>query len=116
MQTILRGARYSGPSLVATVPANSWAFVFGHEFAHQIHGFGHRGGTDPDQESRADVIGAEYAMRAGCDLSAHLAWMLARRDHGSASHGFAHDRAWGLAARFGIPRGDLPAGVRRYQR
>lgn len=114
--TIQGGEIIINPRAAIEVPPNSWAFVIGHEFAHTIHRFGHRHDTDPDQELRADIIGAEYAMNAGFDLPAHLAWILMRPDGGSASHGSRHDRALHLAAHFGISPEEIRTHVQRHHR
>jgi hypothetical protein len=104
------------PRAAAEVPPNSWAFVIGHEFAHRIHGFGHRHDTGPEQELRADIIGARYALDAGFDLSAHLAWILMRPDGGSASHGSPHDRALQLAAHYRVSPQEIRMHIHRHQR
>lgn len=85
------------------IPPNSWAFVIGHEFAHRTHGLGFQGQTNPELEFQADVAGAEYALRAGFDLAAHIAWTLSRQtDHRSPTHGSPHERAKRLGTHFGI--------------
>lgn len=103
------------PRAASEVPPNSWAFVIGHEFAHKIHQFGHRHDTDPEQELRADIIGARYAMDAGFDLPAHLAWILMRPDGGSASHGSRHDRAMRTAAHFRITPDEIERQIWRHR-
>jgi hypothetical protein len=94
------------PRSARQVPLNSWAFIFGHEFAHHVHDFGHRGHTDPEQELRADILGAEYAIRAGYDLVPYLRWMLASSRSITRSHGSMHERAHAMARYFGV-RGEL---------
>lgn len=103
------------PRAAVEVPPNTWAFVMGHEFAHRIHGFGYRYDTDPEQELRADIIGAKYAMDAGFDLPAHLAWILMRPDGWSGTHGSRHERAVQLAEHFGVSPEDIRIHFRRYQ-
>jgi hypothetical protein len=90
------------PRAAREIPPNAWAFIFGHEFAHQVHGFGHRGHTDPQQELRADILGARYAMDAGFSLETYLRWMLSRKPTSTESHGNLHTRARGLAKHYGI--------------
>jgi len=93
------------PRAAATIPPNSWAFIIGHEFAHRTHELGTHGQTNPDLEFEADVIGARYAMDAGFDLAAHIAWTLSRTgNQWSPSHGSLHDRANRLGTHYGIPR------------
>ena len=91
------------PIAARMIPPNSWAFIIGHELAHRTHGIGRQGKTNPEDEFQADVIGAEYAMKAGFDLAAHIAWALSRQsDDWSVSHGSSHERANRLGARFGV--------------
>lgn len=93
------------PKAAATIPPNSWAFIIGHEFAHRTHDLGNHGQTNPELEFQADVVGARYAMDAGFDLSAHIAWTLSRTvNQWSPSHGSLHDRANRLGHRYGISR------------
>ncbi len=104
------------PIAARTIPPNSWAFIIGHEFAHRTHGIGQQGRTSPDDEFRADVIGAEYAIKAGFDLAAHIAWTLSRQsDDWSESHGSLHDRANRLGARFGVPLQAVRMNMQRYR-
>lgn len=91
------------PRAAATIPPNSWAFIIGHEFAHRTHDLGNHGQTNPELEFQADVVGARYAMDAGFDLTAHIAWTLSRTgNRWSQSHGSLHDRAERLGHRYGI--------------
>jgi hypothetical protein len=94
------------PRAAQRVPLNSWAFIFGHEFAHHVHRFGHRGHTDPEQELRADILGAEYAMAAGYELVPYLRWMLDHSSSVTRSHGSMQERAYAMARHFGV-RGEL---------
>lgn len=91
------------PTAAATIPPNSWAFIIGHEFAHRTHGLSSPEGSNPELEAEADAVGARYAMAAGFDLAAHIDWTLAHvRDGWSPSHGSIHERAYRLAARYGL--------------
>lgn len=90
------------PRAAKEVPLNSWAFIFGHELAHQVENFGRRGHTDPQQELRADIMGAEYATRAGYQLLPYLKWMLASSPMATSSHGDMHWRAREMGKHFGI--------------
>ncbi|MFD0892119.1 hypothetical protein KBB96_11880 [Luteolibacter ambystomatis] len=91
------------PRAAREIPLNAWAFIFGHEFAHQVYNFGHRGNTNPQQELRADIIGAGYARTAGYKLVPYLHWMLSRRPDSSPSHGDLHWRAREMARHFKVP-------------
>ncbi|MGC4014609.1 MAG: hypothetical protein QM755_08865 [Luteolibacter sp.] len=91
------------PRAAREIPLNAWAFIFGHEFAHQVYNFGHRGNTDPQQELRADIIGAKYAKEAGYKLVPYLHWMFSRRPDSSPSHGDLHWRAREMARYFEVP-------------
>lgn len=90
------------PRAAKEIPLNSWAFIFGHELAHQVEDFGRRGHTDPTQELRADILGCEYAMRAGYQLLPYLKWMLSRSAMATSSHGDMHWRARQIAKHFGL--------------
>jgi len=90
------------PHAAREIPPNAWAFIFGHEFAHQVYDFGHRGHTDPAQELRADIIGAGYAKKAGYELVPYLHWMLSCHAKEDQSHGDLHERARALARHFRI--------------
>ncbi|BCU75509.1 hypothetical protein llg_02240 [Luteolibacter sp. LG18] len=105
IQAVSGGERISvNPRAAREVPLNAWAFIFGHEFAHQVYNFGHRGHTDPQQELRADIIGARYAMDAGYELRPYIRWMLSRPSHYTPSHGDLHWRAHELAKHYGVGR------------
>jgi hypothetical protein len=61
-------------------------------------------GYSPQEiELWADCIGAEYAIRAGFDLSAHLRWIFSRPDGGSTHHGSMHARALTLSHYIRVP-------------
>lgn len=89
------------PRAAREIPPNAWAFIFGHEFAHRVHRFGTRGHTDPQQELRADIIGARYAIDSGFHLESYLQWMLSRPVRTTASHGSLHWRARELGRYYG---------------
>lgn len=109
------GEIHINPRAAENIPPNSWAFIIGHEFAHRTHDIGNHGQTSPEEESKADVVGAGYAIKAGFDLSAHIAWTLSRTsDNWSASHGSLHDRANRLGAHYGISREMVTANLHRY--
>lgn len=90
------------PRAAREIPLNAWAFIFGHELAHQVHNFGHRGHTDPAQELRADIIGANYAKKAGYHLVPYLKWMFSRRASVTPTHGDFHERARAMARHFKV--------------
>lgn len=102
------------PRAAREVPPNTWAFVVGHEFAHQIHRFEPRIGIDPETEFTADLFGAEYAMQAGFDLAAHIAWVLSRPNHHGGAHGSPHARAERLGRHFGISDAAVRQHLYRY--
>jgi hypothetical protein len=104
------------PRAVQRIPPNSWAFIIGHEFAHQLEHIGQHGSTTPERELQADIKGAEYAQAAGFDLAAHFGWMFSQPPHGSHSHGDWHARAEATARHFGIPPREIGWQVERYQR
>lgn len=60
------------------IPPNSWAFIFGHEFARRTKTKSEipQETSKADLERRADRVGATFARAAGFDLGAHLAWAL----------------------------------------
>jgi hypothetical protein len=117
----IRGSAEEGtvqihPLAAVQVPPNSWAFIFGHEFAHQLGSFGPHGSTTPELELQADIAGAGYARNAGFDLAAHLGWMFSHRNTYSDSHGEWHGRAEATARHFGISSEDIWAKMDRYRR
>lgn len=116
----IRGRRDGGEILVHPValnrvPPNSWAFIFGHEFAHQSGRYGAHGSTTPELELRADIEGVEFARQAGFDLTAHLGWIFSRPDHASEIHGGNHDRAEAVARHYGIHPDEIRSHVQRYR-
>jgi hypothetical protein len=104
------------PRAAKQVPPNSWAFVFGHEFAHQTQHLAQHGPTTPALELRADIVGVEYARKAGFDLAAHLGWIFSCRNQYSDSHGDWHARAHATARHFGVSPGEIQFQADRYRR
>lgn len=96
------------------IPPNTWAFIFGHEFAHRVEKLGAHGQTNPANELKADIAGARYAMAAGYRIEAFLGWVLAEPDQFTNSHGSLHKRIHAVAAHFGIPRNVIQAEAKRY--
>lgn len=94
------------PHAVRVVPPNSWAFIFGHMFAHQVDAGsrGRHGKTSPKVEQRADLVGATFARAAGFDLGAHLAWALGTCNQGACVDDASTDRVMALAKHFRISR------------
>lgn len=82
------------PERMRTIPLNSWAFILGHELAHQtfIRSNGISGG-----ELQADVDGARYATRAGYDPAAYLAWVMQTQGPG------ARQRVSAVGYALGVP-------------
>lgn len=70
------------------IPINSWAFILGHELAHQSLG---KGG-DPESELDADLLGSAYAMKAGFDPAAYLAWVMTRHNAGGSTSHFPNQK------------------------
>jgi hypothetical protein len=104
------------PRAAVTIPPNSWAFIIGHEFAHRTNDLGSHGQTNPELEFQADLIGARYAMDAGFDLAAHIAWTLSRTgNRWTPSHGSLHDRAERLGQHYGIPWQAVARRLRGYE-
>ena len=56
------------------LPANQWAFIVGHEFAHLIDERAQKksGKSKLEIEISADIIGSEFAIEAGFDLDAYM--------------------------------------------
>ena len=96
------------------VPPNSWAFIFGHEFAHRVESLGNHSQSNPSNELKADIAGARYAMAAGYRLEAFLGWVLTEPNQSSNSHGSLHQRVQSIAAHFGIPQSVIQAEAKRY--
>ncbi|MEO8615684.1 MAG: hypothetical protein ABI600_11130 [Luteolibacter sp.] len=104
------------PVAARQVPPNTWAFLFGHEFAHLAEDLGDPSDTTPAKELRADIAGARYAMAAGYRLDAFLGWVLTEPDSSSNSHGSLRRRVQAIATHFGIPSSAIQAQARRYSR
>ena len=96
------------------LPPNTWAFIFGHEFAHLVENLGTHSKTNPGNELKADIAGARYAMAAGYRLEAFLGWVLTEPNNRTESHGSPRDRVYQIAARFGIPGSAIQAQAQRY--
>lgn len=102
------------PVAARKVPPNTWAFLFGHEFAHLVANLGTQSQTNPSNELKADIAGARYAMAAGYRIEAFLGWVLTERDQSSDSHGTLHGRVQAIAARFGVRQNVIRAEAQRY--
>jgi len=102
------------PVAARQVPPNTWAFLFGHEFAHLVEEQGDPADTTPAKELEADISGARYAMAAGFRLESFLGWVLTEPDQSSNSHGSLSKRVQSIAARFRIPQTAIQAQARRY--
>lgn len=96
------------------LPPNTWAFIFGHEFAHLVENLGNHSQNNPSIELKADIAGARYAMAAGYRVEAFLGWVLTEPNHPTKSHGTPRDRVYKVAARFGIPQNVVQAEAKRY--
>jgi hypothetical protein len=102
------------PVAARQVPPNTWAFIFGHEFAHRVEKLGAHSQTNPANELKADIAGARYAMASGYRIEAFLGWALAEQNQTSNSHGSLHKRVHAIAAHFGIPQNVVLAEAARY--
>ena len=102
------------PVAARKVPPNTWAFIFGHEFAHLVGSMGPHSQTNPAIELKADIAGARYAMAAGYRLEAFLGWVLTEPDQDTRSHGSLNQRVRSIAAHFGIPQNVIQAHAKRY--
>ena len=105
---------YLHPVGARTVSPNTWAFIFGHEFAHRVENLGTHAQTNPSNELKADIAGARYAMAAGYRLEAFLGWVLTEPNRTSTSHGSPHQRVKSIAAHFGIPQNVIKAQAQRH--
>jgi len=97
---------YVHPDATWRETLNTWAFVIGHELAHQI--LGHRGSGRAQQEFDADVLGAEMAIKAGYNVKDYIREMYNDANSCSVSHGCWHDRARNLEQKFGSVGGWNP--------
>ena len=102
------------PVAARQVPPNTWAFLFGHEFAHFTENLGPASQTTPAKELKADIAGARHAMAAGYRLESFLGWVLTEPNQSSNSHGSLRQRVQAIAAHFGIPQTAIQAQARRY--
>ncbi len=101
------------PVAAQKVPPNTWAFLFGHEFAHLVENLGTHSATNPANELKADIAGARYAMAAGYRIEAFLGWVLTEPNKETASHGSLEKRVKAISAHFGIPQSTVQAEARR---
>lgn len=101
------------PLAIRKVPPNTWAFLFGHEFAHLTENLGTHSATNPSTELKADIAGARYAMAAGYRIEAFLGWVLTEPDQTTASHGSLHQRVQSVATHFNIPRSVIQTESKR---
>ncbi|MCW1887421.1 hypothetical protein OKA04_21975 [Luteolibacter flavescens] len=104
------------PLAAQKLPANTWAFLFGHEFAHLTEQLGVHSETNPEVELKADIAGARYAMAAGFRLDAFLGWVLTEPNKETSSHGSLHRRVDSIAKRFGIRQEAIRAQAQLYSR
>jgi len=102
------------PVAARKVPPNTWAFLFGHEFAHLTENLGPPSQTTPAKELKADIAGARYAMAAGYRLESFLGWVLTEPNQSSNSHGPLRLRVQSIATHFGIPQTTIQEQARRY--
>lgn len=105
---------YIHPLAARKIPPNTWAFIFGHEFAHPVESLGTHGAAKPSDELKADIAGARYAMAAGYRLDAFLGWVLTEPNQTSDTHGSLYQRVQAIAARFGIAQKVVQAEANRY--
>jgi hypothetical protein len=103
------------PLAVRGIPPNSWAFIFGHEFALRTR----TKSEDPsamsqaELERRADRVGATFARAAGFDLGAHLAWALGPRRELTDAEQATAAAVMAMAKDFRIPRWRIEMHGRR---
>lgn len=104
---------YIHPVAARKVPPNTWAFIFGHEFAHLLENLGTHSQTSPANELKADIAGARYAMAAGYRIEAFLGWVLTEPNQQTHTHGALHKRVQSIAAHFRIPQSAIQAQAQR---
>ncbi len=102
------------PIAARKVPPNTWAFLFGHEFAHLTEDLGHASQTTPAKELKADLAGTRYAMAAGYRVESFLGWALTEPNPSSYSHGSLRQRVQAIAAHFRIPQTAIKMQAQRY--
>lgn len=105
---------YIHPVAARKLPPNTWAFIFGHEFAHLVENLGNHSQNNPSIELKADIAGARYAMAAGYRIEAFLGWVLTEPNRQTKSHGSLRDRVYSIAAHFGLPRNVIQTEAQRY--
>lgn len=89
---------FVNPQLLSSWSLNTWAFVIGHEFGHQVT----RLGGTPHGESSADVVGGRLAVGAGYDAAGYVRHLLGMANSCSPTHGCWHSRARTLAQALGV--------------
>ncbi|MCW1925797.1 hypothetical protein OKA05_24780 [Luteolibacter arcticus] len=104
------------PIAAKKLPANTWAFLFGHEFAHMTEQLGAHTDTNPDVELKADIAGARYAMAAGFRLDSFLGWVLTEPNKETSSHGSLHRRVESIAKRLGIRQNAIRSEAQLYSK
>jgi len=107
---------YIHPVAAKKVPANTWAFLFGHEFAHVTERLGAHTETNPEVELKADITGSRYATAAGFRLDAFLGWVLTEPNKETSSHGTLHRRVDEIAKRFGIHQNAIRSQAQLYSK
>jgi len=105
---------YIHPLAAKKIPANTWAFLFGHEFAHVTERLGAHTETNPNVELKADITGARYATAAGFRLDSFLGWVLTEPNKQTSSHGSLHRRVDEIAKRFGIHQNAIRTQAQLY--
>lgn len=103
------------PLAARKVPPNTWAYLFGHEFAHLVEELGTHSATSPANELKADIAGARYAMAAGYRLDAFLGWVLTEPNQNTATHGDLHQRVQEIAKRYGVSQKAIQKEARCYR-
>lgn len=102
------------PVAARKLPPNTWAFIFGHEFAHLVENLGNHSQNNPANELKADIAGARYAMAAGYRIESFLGWVLTEPNQDTKSHGSLHARVHAIATHFNVPRNAIHAQEKRY--
>lgn len=98
------------------LPPNTWAFIFGHEFAHLVDNLGNHSEDNPANELKADIAGARYAMAAGYRIESFLGWVLTEPNQTTKSHGSLRGRVHSIAAHFRVPLNVIRAQEQRYKK
>jgi hypothetical protein len=102
------------PVAARKLPPNTWAFIFGHEFAHLVENLGNHSNNNPANEWKADIAGARYAMAAGYRIESFLGWVLTEPNQDTKSHGSLRDRVNAIATHFNVPLNTIQAQEKRY--